>query len=285
MSVAPVRFGQSRRALLKGQSMLHALAMQLAQSPFPIDTPDQLVFAVHIVESQWDSPFYDYSPLDEDAQFLISIVRYLRQCDCIPVETPADNSPSWDTSREEIDTDLILSASDRHNIGIAFAEYFNDMRRSAYSYFRKVSIYGRAHEAADFTASEAYAYAIEQVGRGTLDPIKLFEVRTWLGIVRTVRGRYFESIQIMSAPREEITLDSITGPGACHTANDDWSADELDYIIGLDDSTPDWVVDTVAALLALPDGTNEEQAALLKLRPATYRKRLQRTREYFSTRG
>lgn len=272
---------------LSGENAIRSLALAISQTSLPCDTPKEALDAIDQIEQQWKAPLYDLrGGTSSKLNRLISIVRYLRQVDTVPAIIATDNSPSWDSSRDEIDTDLVLSASECHNIGMAFQEYREELLRFAISYFRHEIGIARAIEAGEWTVSECCAYAVESVSSGKLDTDKLFERRTWCGILRRIRSRYYREHRVVSidgCDREAITLEDIIGR-QFDTDYTEWSADELDYIIGIDDNTPDWAIDTIAALLASPDGTDDERAALLKIRPAAYRKRLQRTREYFSTR-
>jgi hypothetical protein len=271
---------------LTGQSAIRTAALTIATLDLHPEDNEDARLALFAIESLHDAPRYDIP--DNDLPLLLAIVRHIRQTDCIPAIIATDNSAQWDTTREEVDSDLILSASDRHNIGIAFEEYREDLLRIAANHYRKQISAQRAEEAGEWAVSEAYDYAIQQVGRGSLDSRDLCELRRWCGILRSVRGRYFDAIKIIDmqdAKREaNETLESVLGR-SIDLDYQQWSAEELDYVIGIDDNTPEWVVDTIAALLALPDSTDEDRSSLLGLRPATYRKRLQRTREYFAARG
>jgi len=274
---------QAFRSTLTGQSAIRAAALTIATLDlYPEDNEDARL-ALFAIESLHDAPRYDIP--DNDLPLLLAIVRHIRQTDCILATIATDNSALWDTSREDIDTELILSDSDRHNIGISFSEYREDLRRIAANHYRKQISVQRAEDAGEWAVSEAYDYAIQQVGRGSLDSRDLCELRRWCGLLRSVRGRYFDTIAIVDLPRDDsATLESVIGR-SIDLDYQTWTGDQLDYVIGIDDTTPEWVIDTISALLALPDGTNEEQSALLKLNPAAYRKRLQRTREYFAARG
>jgi hypothetical protein len=222
---------------------------------------------------------------DEDDTPPNAWLRYASPLDILANEAEADY---WQADEAEAVTPL--NEADSYNVGVCFEEYKADIRRYVAGYYWKEGLSRESIDyATDYTLAECCAYACEQVARGSLDSQSLVERKRWFGLARSVRNRYFGFL-MSTAPSGQVDnatdLELITGrvlPIADERR--ELSAEELDYVIGITADTPDWVIDTVSALLAYPDATDEERADALSVSHVAFRKRLQRTREYFLTRG